>query len=175
MSAALISGLVRASLVCPVPWGLAYFRASVTCPQSLSAPAFVCSVGSRVVVMDASRFGMRCSFIGSPIKPPSGYAFALVDAVAPSLMTCGHRQEKQRRFPPALPISFQDEWGRLLASLARPVFAQFADDGQWRVVVQVKREWLGLVLLGGGVRVHSWGAGAQPVGQCQIMGEQRPA
>ncbi len=27
------------------------------------APAFVCSVGSRVVAMDASLFGMRCSFM----------------------------------------------------------------------------------------------------------------
>ena len=42
----------------------------------------------------------------------------------------------------------------LLASLTRPVFAQFADDGQRRVVVQVKREGFGLVLLGCGVRVH---------------------
>lgn len=47
----------------------------------LVLPAFVCSVGNRVVAMDASRFGSRCSFMGSPIKPPSGYAFALVDAV----------------------------------------------------------------------------------------------
>ncbi len=28
-------------------------------------PAFVCSVGSRVVAMDASLFGNRCSFIGN--------------------------------------------------------------------------------------------------------------
>ena len=139
------------------------------------APALVCSVGNRVVAMDASRFGMRCSFIGSPIKPPSGYAFALVDAVAPSLMTCGHRQEKQRHLPLALPISFQDEWGRLLARLTRPVFAQSADDGHRCVVVQVKREGFGLVLLGCGFRVHSWGAGALPVGQSQFMGEKRPA
>ncbi len=62
-------------------------------------------------------------------------------------MTCAHTQEVQRHLPLALPISFQDEWGRLLARLTRPVFAQFADDGQRRVVVQVKREWFGLVLL----------------------------
>ena len=47
----------------------------------LVLPALVCSVGSRVVAMDANLFGSRCSFMGSPIKPPSGYAFALVVAV----------------------------------------------------------------------------------------------
>lgn len=41
----------------------------------LVLPALVCSVGSRVVAIDASLFGNRCSFMGSPIKPPSGYAF----------------------------------------------------------------------------------------------------
>lgn len=46
----------------------------------LVLPAFVCSVGSRVVAMDASLFGNRCSFMTSPINPPSGYAFALVVA-----------------------------------------------------------------------------------------------
>ena len=45
----------------------------------------------------------------------------------------------------------------LLASLTRPVFAQFADDGQRCVVAQVKREWFGLVLLGCGFRVHVLG------------------
>ena len=50
----------------------------------LVLPAFVCSVGSRVVAMDANLFGSRCSFMRSPIKPPSGYAFALVDAVRTS-------------------------------------------------------------------------------------------
>ena len=67
---------------------------------------------------------------------------------------CGHRQEKQRHFPLTLTVSFCDEWGRLLARLTRPVFAQFADDGQRCVVVQVKREWIGLVLLGCGFRGH---------------------
>ncbi len=46
----------------------------------LVLPAFVCSVGSLVVAMDASLFGSRCSFMGSPINPPSGYAFALAVA-----------------------------------------------------------------------------------------------
>ena len=50
----------------------------------LVLPAFVCSVGSRVVAMDASLFGSRCSFIRPPINPPSGYAFALVFAVRAS-------------------------------------------------------------------------------------------
>ena len=63
----------------------------------------------------------------------------------------------------------------LLARLTCPVFAQFADDGQRGFVVQIKREGLGLVLLGWCTRVHSWVAGALPVGQSQIMGEQRPA
>ena len=45
----------------------------------------------------------------------------------------------------------------LLARLACPDFAQFADHGQRRVVVQVKREWFGLDLLGGGFRVHVYG------------------
>lgn len=40
------------------------------------APAFVCSVGSRVVVMDASRFGMRCSFMRFPVIRPSDYLAA---------------------------------------------------------------------------------------------------
>lgn len=44
-------------------------------------PAFVCSVGNRVVAMDASLFGRRCSFMGSPINPPSGYPCGLVVAV----------------------------------------------------------------------------------------------
>ena len=47
----------------------------------------------------------------------------------------------------------------LLASLTRPVFAQFADDGQRRVVVQVKREWFGRVLLGCLFWVHVMGCG----------------
>ena len=47
----------------------------------LVLPAFVCSVGNRVVAMAVSLLGSRCSFMGSPIKPPSGYAFALVVAV----------------------------------------------------------------------------------------------
>ena len=44
--------------------------------------------------------------------------------------------------------------GALLASLTSPVFAQFADNGQRCVVVQVKREWIGLVLLGCCFWVH---------------------
>ena len=58
-------------------------------------------------------------------------------------MTCGHRQEKQRHFPLTLTVSFCDEWGRLLARLTCPVFAQVANHGQRCVVVQVKREWIG--------------------------------
>lgn len=38
--------------------------------------------------------------------------------------------------------------GRLLASLACPVFAQVADDGQRCFVAQIKREGFGLVLRG---------------------------
>ena len=34
-------------------------------------PALVCSVGNLVVAMDASLFGNRCSFMGSPINPPA--------------------------------------------------------------------------------------------------------
>ena len=82
----------------------------------------------------------------------------------PSLMTCAHTQEVQRHLPLALPISFQDEWGRLLARLTCPVFAQVADDGQRCVVVQVKREWVGLVLLGCGFRVHVYWVRAR----CQL-------
>ena len=123
------------------------------------APAFVCSVGSRVVVIDASRFGMRCSFMRFPVMRPSDYPHGQGVAVAPSLMTCGHRQEKQRHLPLALPISFQDEWGRLLARLTSPVFAQVANDGQRCVVGQVKREGAGLVLLGCRFRVHMLGCG----------------
>ena len=86
---------------------------------------------------------------------PSDYPHGQGVAVAPLLMTCGHRQEKQRHFPLTLTVSFCDEWGRLLTSLTRPVFVQFADNGQRRFVVQVKREWFGLVLLGCGFRVHA--------------------
>lgn len=43
----------------------------------------------------------------------------------------------------------------LLASLTCPVFAKFADDGQGRIVVQVKREGLWLVLLGCLFWVHA--------------------
>ena len=50
----------------------------------LVLPAFVCSVGNRVVAMDASRLGSRCSFMGSPINPPSGYPRGLVVAVRAS-------------------------------------------------------------------------------------------
>ena len=68
----------------------------------LVLPAFVCSVGNRVVVMDASRFGMRCSFIGAfMFCPPSDYACALAAAVATLLMTCVHTQELQRTLPGA--------------------------------------------------------------------------
>ena len=60
----------------------------------LVLPAFVCSVGNRVVVMDASRFGMRCSFIGAfMFCPPSGYPCALAAAVATLLITAGQPQE----------------------------------------------------------------------------------
>lgn len=88
---------MRASLVCPVPWGLAYFRASLACPQSLYA--FVCSVGKRVVVMDASRFGMRCSFMRFPVMRPSDSPPGHGVAVAPSLMTCGHRRSSSAIYP----------------------------------------------------------------------------
>ena len=123
------------------------------------APAFVCSEGRRVVVMDASRLGMRCSFMRFPVMRPSDYPPGQGVAVAPSLMTWGRRQEKQRHFPLTLTVSFQDEWGRLLARLTSPVFAQFADDSQRRFVVQIKRERFGLVLLGCGFRVHVMGCG----------------
>ncbi len=65
----------------------------------LVLPAFVCSVGSRVVAMDANLFGSRCSFMLSPINPPSGYAFALVVPFAPLRITDVHPQEKQRTCP----------------------------------------------------------------------------
>ncbi len=42
----------------------------------LVLPALVCSVGSRVVAMDASRFGMRCSFMRFPVMRPSDYLAA---------------------------------------------------------------------------------------------------
>lgn len=61
--------------------------------------------------------------------------------------------------PLALPFRVRDEWGRLLASLTRSVFAQFADDGKRCFVAQIKREWFGLVLLGCCFRVHVLGCG----------------
>ena len=42
-----------------------------------------------------------------------------------------------------------------MTRLACPVFAQFANDGQRCFVVQVKREWFGLVLLGCRFRVYA--------------------
>lgn len=63
----------------------------------------------------------------------------------------------------------------LLASLTSPVFAQFADDGQRCVVGQIKREWIGLVLLGCGFRVHSIRAGAATEVQRPICVDGRPA
>lgn len=71
----------------------------------LVLPAFVCSVGSRVVAMDASLFGNRCSFMTSPINPPSGYAFALVVAVRASTGDGGESAGVQRLV--ALPSSFR--------------------------------------------------------------------
>ena len=87
----------------------------------LVLPAFVCSVGSRVVAMDASRFGMRCSFMRFPVMRPSDYPHGQGVAVATLLITAGQPQETRSA--------------------------------------------------SGGVLV----AGALPVGQCQLMGELRPA
>ena len=87
----------------------------------LVLPAFVCSVGNRVVAMEASRFGMRCSFIGALMFcPPSDYACALAAAVATLLMTCAHTQELQRTLPGARRISFADEPG-MIGVGAQPV------------------------------------------------------
>ena len=62
--------------------------------------------------MDASRFGMRCSFIGAfMFCLPSDYACALAAAVATLLMTAGQPQELQRTLPGARRISFADEPG----------------------------------------------------------------
>ena len=96
--------------------------------------------------MDASLLGMRWSFIGAfMFCPPSDYACALAAAVATLLMTAGQPQETRSASGEVL-----------LARLTYPVFAQFADDGQRCVVVQVKREWIGLDLLGCGFRVHMY-------------------
>ena len=57
-------------------------------------PAFVCSVGNRVVAMAVSLLGSRCSFIGAfMFCPPSGYPCGLAAAVATLLMTAGQPQE----------------------------------------------------------------------------------
>ena len=64
--------------------------------------------------MDASRFGMRCSFIGAfMFCLPSDYACALAAAVATLLMTAGQPQELQRTLPGARRISFADEPGMI--------------------------------------------------------------
>ena len=76
------------------------------------APAFVCSVGNRVVAMAVSLLGSRCSFICAfMFCLPSGYACALAAAVATLLMTAGQPQELQRTLPGARRISFADESG----------------------------------------------------------------
>ena len=60
----------------------------------LVLPAFVCSVGSRVVAMDASLFGNRCSFMAFLMFClPSGYPCGLAAAVATLLITAGQPQE----------------------------------------------------------------------------------
>ena len=64
--------------------------------------------------MDASLFGMRCSFIGAfMFCPPSDYACALAAAVATLLMTAGQPQELQRTLPGARRISFAGESGMI--------------------------------------------------------------
>ena len=69
-------------------------------------------MGNRVVAMDASLVGMRCSFIGAfMFCPPSGYPCGLAAAVATLLMTAGQPQELQRTLPGARRISFADESG----------------------------------------------------------------
>ena len=75
----------------------------------LVLPAFVCSVGNRVVAMDASRFGMRCSFIGAfMFCPPSDYPCGLAAAVATLLITAGQPQEIQPHLPVRLAVSFNE-------------------------------------------------------------------
>ena len=74
---------------------------------------------------------------------PSDYPHGQGVAVATLLITAGQPQETRSASGEVL-----------LARLTRPVFAQFADDGQRRFVVQIKREGFGLVLLGCGFRVH---------------------
>ena len=98
----------------------------------LVLPAFVCSVGNRVVAMDASLLGSRCSFMGSPINPPSGYASALVVAVRTSTDNGCAAAGDAAPLAPGAPVPRPGEWGVI-------------------------------------------SAGALPVGQSQIMGEQRPA
>ena len=90
----------------------------------LVLPAFVCSVGNRVVAMAASLLGSRCSFIASCplvarlscrmpyINPAIGRRFRAGGCRSlPSLMTCAHTQELQRTLPGARRISFADEPG----------------------------------------------------------------
>lgn len=70
----------------------------------LVLPAFVCSVGSRVVAMDASLLGNRCSFIASPNKAPFGLPTCLGVAV---------------RYCPALPLQLAAGESRAVMPLGR--------------------------------------------------------
>lgn len=102
---------------------------------------------------------ISCLIMCIPNKPPFGLPTWAGRAVRTSTDNgCASAGDK-RHLPLALPFRVRDEWGRLLASLTRPVFVQFADDRQRCVVVQIKREPFWLVLLGCGFRVHVLGCG----------------
>ena len=79
----------------------------------LVLPAFVCSVGNRVVAMAVSLLGSRCSFIASPINSHSDNPHGQGLPFASRLVTCAHRQELQRTLPGALAASFYDEAGMI--------------------------------------------------------------
>ena len=77
----------------------------------LVLPAFVCSVGNRVVAMAVSLLGRRESFIALPQLRALRTTLRQGLPFASRLMTCVHTQELQRTLPGALAASFYDETG----------------------------------------------------------------
>ena len=75
------------------------------------APAFVCSVGNRVVAMAVSLLGSPCRFMGSPINPPSRYASALVVAVRTSTDSGCAAAGDAAPLAPGAPVPHPGEWG----------------------------------------------------------------
>ena len=91
----------------------------------LVLPAFVCSVGNRVVEIAVSLLGSRCSFIASCLlvarrccRMPCSACHRTTLArwllpFATLLMTAGQPQELQRTLPGARRISFAGESGMI--------------------------------------------------------------